>query len=112
MRLRGEVLAVVQQLAQPGRAGREVVGDRDPGRGQLLDQPLVLGGLGAFLADLLRLVLDVVAALQRVDDPRGRAGVAVELGQQGQVLQGQLPGQVPGGRPGLRGDPGRLAARS
>ena len=41
----------------------------DPGGGELVEQPLVRGGLGAVLADRLSRVLDVVPAVQGVEDP-------------------------------------------
>jgi hypothetical protein len=86
---------------------------------QFRDQPLVLGGLGLVLADPLGHVLHAVPVAQRRDDLLDRGRVAVELGQQRELVQGQLASQLPGRLPGLRRhpadhqrglDPVRLAA--
>lgn len=64
-----KLVIVVQQLGQPDRPGRQVGADLDPGGGELVEQSLVRGGLGAVLTDPLSLVVDVVPAVQGVEDP-------------------------------------------
>ena len=68
----------------------------------------MLGGFGAVLPDPLGDVLDGVPMSYRLDDLRDRSGIAVELCQQGQLIQGELTGQLTGGGAGLGGDPAGL----
>ena len=73
--------------------GRQDFGDRVPGRLELLADSLVLGVLGAGLAQPLGLVLQD-AARGRNGQPGDCVLVAVELGQDRQLVQGQLLIQV------------------
>ena len=100
VRVRGEVRAVVVQHAQVLPVRREDLADRVPGRLQLAADPLVLGVLGAGLAEQFRLVLQRADG-SRQHQPRDRVAVAVELGQDRELVQGQLLVQVLDPGPGL-----------
>lgn len=108
VRLGGEVLAVVAQAGQPGSALGQVIGNRDTAGRQVGADPLVLGGFGAVLPDLLGGVVERVPVFQAAQQPVGGVGVAVELGQHREVFQGYLVVQLGGLGPGLgRKFPGR-----
>ena len=111
MRLGGEVLAVVAQHAQVLPVGGQDVGDREPGRFQLAAEPLVFGLLGAGLAEQFGLVLQD-AARGRDGQPRHRVRVTVELGQDRELVQGQLLIQVLRPAPGSASDSRAAASAS
>ena len=76
-----------------------------PAASRSATQLLVLGGFGLVLADPLGHVLDGVPIAQRRDDLLHGGRVAVELGQQRELVQGQLTGQLPGRLLGLARHP-------
>ena len=78
MGLGGEVLAVVGQAGQQLVRCRAVVADREPGRVQLGAQPLVVGQVGALLADPFGLVLQRPAPAGHGQQPVHRIGVVVD----------------------------------
>jgi hypothetical protein len=101
--LLGEVLPVVEQGVEHDGALREFGRDGVAVRGELGDEALVLGELGAFLADPLGGVLPVAAVAEVVHDPVDGLGVAVELGQQRELLQRDRLAEPGGDFPGESG---------
>jgi hypothetical protein len=91
-----------QQL--PARWQR--LGHGDPRLFEFAAQPSVLGLLGSFLAEPFGVVVEGAMPPGRGEQLVHGAGVAFELGQDGQVLQGQVPRQRLNAGPGLTGQGG------
>ena len=106
VRLRGEVVPVVAQHGQVLPVRREDLGDREPGgfparRGCARARPARRGPGGAVRPRVRRM-----PQRGRDGQPRDRVRVAVELGQDRELVQGQLLVQALDRGPGLIGQPG------
>ena len=80
-------------MAQHGQqlpAWRQCLGHGDPGLFEFAAQPFMLGLLGSLLAEAFGVVVEGAVPAGRGEQLVDGAGVVFELGQDGELVQGQL----------------------